>query len=79
MIDLAKTFSSKTFNYQEAAQLTMYLEPDATADNSDLGEVSINCSFSQITWGGLDVELEKVFARSIIAWILVLSVHLILV
>ncbi|MCI9589146.1 MAG: hypothetical protein HFG42_01130 [Lachnospiraceae bacterium] len=57
MIDLAKTFSSKTFNYQEAAQLTMYLEPDATADNSNLGEVSINCSFSQITWGGLDVEL----------------------
>ncbi len=56
MIALAKQFSSSTFNYEDASQLTMYLEPDAAADNSSLGDVSINSSFSQLTWGGLSME-----------------------
>lgn len=56
MIALAKQFSSSTFNYEDASQLTMYLEPDAAADNSSLGDVSINSSFSQLTWGDLSME-----------------------
>ncbi len=56
LIDLAKDFTSKTFHYEEASELTMYLEPDATADNSSLGRVDIHSNFSQITWGGLALE-----------------------
>ncbi len=37
-------------------ELTMYLEPDAAADNSSFGDVSINSTFSQLTWGDLSME-----------------------
>ena len=56
MINLARDFSAKTFRYEEASELTMYLEPDASEDNSSLGAVSIHSNFSQITWGGLEME-----------------------
>ncbi len=56
MIDLARDFTSKTFHYEDASELTMYLEPDAAADNSSLGRVDIHSNFSQITWGGLAME-----------------------
>lgn len=57
MVDLAENFSRNTFHYQQASDLTMYLEPDATEDNTSLGHASIHSSFSQITWGGLAMEL----------------------
>lgn len=56
MIELARQFSASTFHYEDASELTMYLEPDAAADNSSFGDVSINSSFSQLTWGDLQME-----------------------
>lgn len=56
MVDLAADFSARTFDYEEARTLVTYLESDDTGDNSNLGRVDIHSSFSQITWGGLDVE-----------------------
>ena len=56
MVDLASDFSTRTFDYEEARALVTYLESDDTGDNSNLGHVDIHSSFSQITWGGLDVE-----------------------
>lgn len=53
MVDLAADFSAKTFSYEQATELTMYLESDNTGDNTNLGQVNIHSSFSQITWGGL--------------------------
>lgn len=56
MIDFAVNFTTKTFDYDQARELTTYLETNASEDNSSLGHVTIRSSFSQITWGGLSVE-----------------------
>lgn len=56
MVNLAADFSLRTFDYEEARTLVTYLESNDTGDNSNLGHVDIHSSFSQITWGGLDVE-----------------------
>ena len=56
MIDFAFDFTTKTFNYDQARDLTTYLETNNTEDNTSLGHVSIRSSFSQLTWGGLSME-----------------------
>ena len=56
MIDFAVDFTTKTFNYDQARDLTTYLETSNTEDNSSLGHVSIRSSFSQLTWGGMSVK-----------------------
>ncbi|MEG1144299.1 MAG: hypothetical protein RSE05_02900 [Clostridium sp.] len=58
MVSLAEDFSSKTMNYDEARELTTYLETDAAIDNSSLGRVSLKHSFSQLTWRGMKMERE---------------------
>lgn len=55
MIDFAVDFTNKTFNYDQARELTTYLETSDTEDNSSLSHVTIRSSFSQLTWGGLSV------------------------
>nr|MCR4990012.1 hypothetical protein [Lachnospiraceae bacterium] len=47
-------FSNKTFNKAAAEELTMYLEPDKTGDNTTLGHVDIHSNFNQVTWGDLN-------------------------
>lgn len=56
MINLALDFSEKTFDYQTARELTVYLETESTADNSSLGHVTLKSSFDQLTWAGLKME-----------------------
>ena len=57
MVDLAADFSIKTFDYEQAKSLTTYLETSPSEDNSTFGHTSIHSSFSQLTWGGLKMEL----------------------
>mgnify|MGYP002618775345 CR=1 FL=1 len=57
MVDLAADFSMKTFDYEQARSLTTYLETSPSEDNSTFGHTSIHSSFSQLTWGGLKMEL----------------------
>ncbi len=47
-------FSAKTFNKAAAEELTMYLEPDKTGDNTTFGKVNIHSNFNQVTWGELN-------------------------
>lgn len=56
MLALAEEYSEKTFHYTTAQDLTVYMETSPTADNSSLGVVTLKNSFSQMTWGSLDVE-----------------------
>ncbi|OUQ16242.1 hypothetical protein B5E84_12780 [Lachnoclostridium sp. An14] len=56
MVDLAADFSEKTFDYEAARELTTYLEPSQSADNTTLGHVTLQSEFDQITWGGLDIQ-----------------------
>lgn len=48
-------FHEKTFNKEEARELTQYLEPNAFGDNTTFNRVTINSSFHQVTWGNLEV------------------------
>lgn len=56
MIDLALSFSEKTFDYSAARDLTTYLETDPNADNSSLGRVTLKNDFNQLTWRQMNVE-----------------------
>lgn len=56
MVAFAEDFTTKTFDYNQARELTTYLETNHTEDNSSLGHVTIKSSFSQLTWGGLSVK-----------------------
>lgn len=58
MVDLALDFSDRTFDYDRARELVTYLETNDTADNSSFGNVTIHSSFSQLTWGSMDVRRE---------------------
>lgn len=57
MISLAQSFTQKSFDYEAAKDLTAYLESNDTADNSSLGHVDIQSSFSQLTWRETGMEL----------------------
>ena len=48
----------KTFDYEQARSLTTYLETSQSEDNSTFGHTSIHSSFSQLTWGKLDMQPE---------------------
>lgn len=56
MIELAADFSARTFDYEQARELVTYLETDAMEDNGSFGSTSIRSSFSQLTWGGLEMK-----------------------
>lgn len=56
MIDLAVDFSSKTFDYNQAQELTTYMEPNDSEDNSSYGHTCIHSSFSHLTWGEMKME-----------------------
>ncbi len=58
MLALAREFSVKTLDEAAAADLVTYLETTSTADNSSLGHVTLESSFSQLTWAGLDMVLD---------------------
>ena len=56
MMALAEEYSQKTFAYESAQDLTVYMETSPTADNSSFGVVTLKNSFTQMTWGTLGVE-----------------------
>ena len=58
MVQSAEDFTNKTFDYEAARDLTMYLESSESADNSSLASVGLNSSFSQITWGQSGMQLD---------------------
>ncbi len=59
MLEAAADFTLKTFDYEAARDLTVYLETDQNADNTTLGTVGLNSSFSQITWADSGMKLSS--------------------
>jgi len=55
-VAFVKDFHEKTFDKEIAGELTKYLESNSTGDNTTLHKVNIHSSFSQVTWGELQVE-----------------------
>ena len=54
-INYCFTFHEKTFNKDEARELTQYLESNEMGDNGTFNRVTIHSSFQQVTWGNLSV------------------------
>lgn len=54
-LDYVRDFHEKTFDKEEAAELTKYLESNAEGDNTTFCKVNIHSSFEQVTWGNLAV------------------------
>ncbi|MDO5564861.1 MAG: hypothetical protein Q4F88_06510 [Eubacteriales bacterium] len=50
MINLAKDFVVKSFDYNEARSLIIYLERNDNADQNQLNEITLASQYSQITW-----------------------------
>ena len=49
-IDFAKDFHEKTFQKDGSGSLATYMEPDSSADNTTLANVSIHSTLRQVTW-----------------------------
>ncbi len=58
MVRLAEDFTTKSLDYNQARELSSYLEPDQTEENNSLGHVTIHASFDHLTWDGLPVQME---------------------
>lgn len=58
-LDYIVDFSNRTFDKEQAKELTKYLESNAEGDNTTLGKVTIHSSFNQVTWGDLKVTKES--------------------
>ncbi len=55
-LDYVVDFSNKTFDKEQAKELTKYLESNSEGDNTTFAKVNIHSSFKQVTWGDLAVE-----------------------
>lgn len=55
-MDFAKGFSKATLNEESDVDISTYIEPDDTKDNSNLGNVNIHSNYNQIMWGSLKPE-----------------------
>ncbi len=58
MIDLAKSFSKRNFDYDSAAQNAPYLETDGSEFMPNLADVSLKSSFKMLTYNGMDLSLK---------------------
>ncbi|SDB36142.1 hypothetical protein [Butyrivibrio sp. INlla16] len=69
IVDFALNFSNMTFNNAEhSEELAKYLESNADGDNTSFSHVTINSSYEQVTWGGLNIAGRtdpKVFVRDV--------------
>lgn len=54
-LDFVRDFHVKTFQKEGARELTKYLESNSEGDNSTFHKVNIHSSFSQVTWGEMEI------------------------
>lgn len=70
-ITFAKDFSNSTMDDTKASGLVIYMEPDSTLLNNNLGMISLKNSYDLITWGNLasekitdtEIELKEVYVK----------------
>ncbi|MCR5271855.1 MAG: hypothetical protein K6E13_02575 [Lachnospiraceae bacterium] len=56
-ISFVKDFHDSTFDDSKLSDLSMYMEPDSSADNSTLSHVTINSSLAQVGWADFECEV----------------------
>lgn len=52
-LEFVNMFHKKSFNKEQAKDLTVYLETDASQDNTNYANVTIHSNFDMLSWGGL--------------------------
>lgn len=57
-LEFAMNFHETALDEGQLSELSRYLEPSSSADNTTLQKVTIENSLSQIGWGSLDVQQE---------------------
>lgn len=55
----AISFHDKTFDKEEVKELSKYMEPNSSANNSTLHKVNIHSNLEQLSWGKLHVTQES--------------------
>lgn len=55
-VDYVLDFHRRTFDKEQAKELTKYMETNSDGDNTTYSKVTIHSSFNQVTWGNLVVE-----------------------
>ncbi len=55
-VDFVRSFSNATFDKEKASEYSRYLESNSEGDNTTFNKVNIHSSFSQVTWGNLQIE-----------------------
>jgi len=55
-LDFVRQFHENSFDKEKISEISSFMEPDKTADNSTLAYVNIHSAPSQVTWGGLEVK-----------------------
>lgn len=58
-LDFAENFYQKCLSEETSSELTAYLEPDETQTNSTYASLNIHSSFDRVTWGEMEMNLEK--------------------
>ena len=58
-LDFAENFYQKCISEETSSELASYLEPDATETNSTYASLNIHSSFERVTWGQMEMKLEK--------------------
>lgn len=53
-VNFAMDFHKKTFDKEQAASLSTYLETDSTEENSTLHKVNIHSTLDQVSWGSFN-------------------------
>lgn len=64
-MDFAEDFHEKTFMRSTGDELSLYLEPDQTMDNTSLQEVNIHSNLYHIRWGEMTPEVSTEIEWSI--------------
>ena len=54
-VDFVRNFSIATFDKEAASEYSRYLESNSEGDNTSFNKVNIHSSFSQVTWGELQI------------------------
>lgn len=70
-LQFAKKFSNDTMDSDAATKLAIYLEPDATLANNNLGQVTLKNNYDLLTWGNLspakvgdtNIQLKEVYVK----------------
>ncbi|MCR5666089.1 MAG: hypothetical protein K6G01_04610 [Eubacterium sp.] len=77
-IEFAQMFHSYSLDSSKGSELSAYIEPDNTGDNSTLANVTINSSLDQVCWAdfeGTQLDTESISVKEITGQYSIVTLH----